>query len=116
MTRLSPHFIRSEFACPCGCGCDTVDAELLTVLEAIRNFFGLPVTISSGIRCPTHNDDIGGVGGSQHMTGKAADFTVMHHTPARVHEYLVGKYLHKYGIGNYQRWTHIDVRPIMARW
>ncbi|MBR3569238.1 MAG: hypothetical protein IKN96_00345 [Oscillibacter sp.] len=36
--------------------------------------------------------------------------------PEKVYAYLTGKYPNKYGIGKYQTFTHIDVRPSKARW
>lgn len=45
-------------------------------LEKVRTFFGAPVIISSGFRCPELNALVGGSKSSQHMTGSAADFTV----------------------------------------
>ena len=36
MSQLSAHFNREEFECTCHCGMDTVDAELIDVLEDIR--------------------------------------------------------------------------------
>ena len=47
------------------------------VLDPIRESFKLPVIITSGYRCPDLNDLIGGSESSQHLTGRAADFTVL---------------------------------------
>ena len=109
-------FKRSEFACRCRCGKDTVDAELLQVLHVVRHFYNAPVTITSGHRCEKHNKSVGGAGGSMHLVGKAADIIVEGVEPQDVYEYLCDQYPHCYGIGNYKRWTHIDVRPNKARW
>ena len=62
--RISKHFKREEFACKCGCGQDTVDHSLIEILERVREFFGKPITITSGNRCTTHNKKIGGASGS----------------------------------------------------
>ncbi|WP_459594920.1 D-Ala-D-Ala carboxypeptidase family metallohydrolase, partial [Enterobacter hormaechei] len=51
---LNQYFKRSEFACRCGCGTSTVDAELLQVITDVREKFG-PVVINSGHRCVKHN-------------------------------------------------------------
>ncbi|BEB16509.1 hypothetical protein VEE45_23520 [Escherichia coli] len=46
---LSKHFSRKEFKCKCGkCDYDTIDAELLVILEDVREHFGKPVIINSG--------------------------------------------------------------------
>lgn len=111
MGDLSKNFSRAEFACRCGCGCDTVDAELIRVLEDLRRcLFSHPITITSGCRCPKHNMEVGGEIDSQHMKGKAADIVVEDMPPEMVAECLEDKYPGKYGIGRYPTWTHIDVR------
>lgn len=47
------------------------------VLDPIREHVGMPVIITSGFRCPALNELVGGKGSSQHLTGQAADFTVL---------------------------------------
>lgn len=113
---LNQYFKRKEFACKCGCGTSTVDAELLNVVSDVREHFGKPVVITSGHRCLKHNTAVGGAKGSMHLTGKAADIKVVGVDPADVHAYLVNKYPDKYGIGRYSNFTHIDVRDAKARW
>lgn len=116
MTFPSQHFIRREFECQCGCGTDTVDAELLFILDDLRSLLGVPVTITSGYRCEIHNKDVGGANNSQHLIGKAADIRVNGYSPKDVYELLDQLYPDKYGIGLYQNWIHIDVRSSKARW
>lgn len=111
-----PYFDRKEFACQCGCGFDSVDVELLFVLIDIREHFDKPVHINSGNRCVQHNSAVGGSIGSQHIKGKAADIRVHGVHADKVADYLEEKYPYKYGIGRYTGRTHIDVRPITARW
>jgi uncharacterized protein YcbK (DUF882 family) len=116
--KLSANFFRSEFACKCGCGFDTVDAELIIVLQDIRDHFNQPVDINCGCRCRVHNNRTPGAGkNSQHLYGRAADIRVSNVQPATVQEYLRGKYPGKYGIGHYYDFTHIDTRTgSAARW
>jgi len=116
MGNLSEHFSDSEFACHCGCGLHEVSPELITVLEGLRSHFGVPVSINSGRRCPSHNQAVGGVPDSQHVQGIAADIVVRGRTPALVADYLERKYPGTYGIGRYSGFTHIDVRPVAQRW
>ena len=113
---LSEHFRRDEFVCQCGCGFAEVDGELVAVLEDVRSYFGKPVIINSGCRCPEHNRSEGGAEHSRHLTGKAADIRVRGFSADAVATYLETKYPGKYGIGRYFGRTHIDVRPGMARW
>ena len=107
MTNISTHFKREEFACQCGCGGDTVDAEILETLEKIREHFGVPVTVTSGYRCAEHNKDIGGAPKSQHLLGRAADIQLPEVFPQDV-----ARYARELGVsvGNYITFTHIDTR------
>ena len=113
---ISPYFDRSEFACSCGCGFDTVDAELIEVLTVLRKHFDAPVNINSSARCETHNSHIGGSPRSQHKRGRAADIVVKGATPGDVYTYLDTLYPSQFGIGKYNSFTHIDTRGIKARW
>ncbi|MCU7840868.1 MAG: DUF882 domain-containing protein [Candidatus Thiodiazotropha sp. (ex Troendleina suluensis)] len=112
----SQYFSRYEFRCRCGCGKNTVDAELLDVLENVRETFERPVEINSGHRCARHNKKEGGSKKSQHLDGKAADIVVIGVSSYEVYGYLNHRYPKKYGIGQYPDFTHIDIRPEAARW
>lgn len=71
------HFTKSEFTCKCGCGFDNIDINLVRILEDIRSHFGdNPLIVTSGCRCAKHNRAVGGVQGSRHVYGKAADFYI----------------------------------------
>lgn len=105
-----PLFCRREFACKCGCGLDTVDAELLNVLSSVRANFNTEVTINSGCRCRDYNAFVGGADKSQHLIGRAADIVVAGVLPAIVVDYLDSRYPNCYGIGRYADFTHIDTR------
>jgi uncharacterized protein YcbK (DUF882 family) len=107
-------FQRSEFACRCGCGYDTVDAELLKRLTIIRQRFG-PVTINSGCRCATHNEREGGSPKSQHLLGRAADIKVTGVTPREIYEFY-DEAFPTGGAHAYETFTHVDTRNHRARW
>ncbi len=111
------NFTRIEMRCRCGkCGFDAMDLELIGVLEDVRKHFGKPVIITSGNRCPDHNEKIGGVNHSYHTRGKAADFYVRDVAAAVVADYLEKKYSHRYGVGRYVGRIHIDMRSYPVRW
>lgn len=116
MGDISKHFDRSEFACSCNCGFDTVDYELLNVLEDVRTHFNAQLKINSAARCLNHNRSIGSKDTSQHVQAKAADIAVKGIEPRGVQNYLIRKYQDKYGIGRYDTFSHIDVRSTKARW
>lgn len=43
------------------------------VLDPAREKLGIPIRVNSGYRCPLKNKAVGGVAGSQHLRGEAAD-------------------------------------------
>ena len=113
------YFERREFACKCGkCGGFPVEPnwDLLRVLEKIREHFGAPVRVNSGVRCATHNKNVGGASRSQHVYGTAADIKVTGVSPAKVAEYAETLLPNTGGIGQYSTFTHIDVRKTKSRW
>ena len=115
MGDISAHFNRSEFACRCGCGFDTVDTVLLEKLEIIRNHFDVPIKINSGCRCEAHNKAVGGSKNSKHLYGRAADIVVSGVPSSQVADYAEA-ISETGGIGRYESFTHIDSRTGTARW
>jgi len=115
MGDLTKNFSRSEYACKCGCGYDTVDYDLVMFHQRIRDHFGKPVTITSGCRCEAWNERVGGEDDSQHMKAKAGDIIVHGITPKAVGVYADS--IGVPGIGVYDDFTHMDVRSNgPARW
>lgn len=120
-TKLSENFDVSEFACH-GSGCCStvyVDEQLVTYLQKIRDRFGKPITINSGYRCPTHNENVGGATGSRHAKGQAADIAVQGVAPAEVAKYAESIGIK--GIGLYETakdgyFVHIDTRTSKSFW
>ena len=112
------HFTREEFACKCGTYhapyCDGFPAEpkeqLVRIADAVRKNFGVPVEIISGLRCPQHNADSGGVANSQHMYGEAADIYVRGVAPSAVEAFLdqVGGVRYHYTISGSNN-VHFDI-------
>lgn len=70
------HFKKEEFTCKCGCGMNNIDLRLVKILDDIRESFGKPCVVTSGCRCAKHNKNVGGVQGSRHVLGKAADIYI----------------------------------------
>ena len=115
--KLSRHFSRHEFACKCGCGADTVDAELIQILEDVRLHFKRPITITSGVRCAEHNKRVGGSKNSLHLIGRAADFKVQGVSSKDVYDVLSQYLKYRGGLGLYSSWVHVDSRSNgPARW
>lgn len=116
MGDISQNFNRSEFACRCNCGFDTLSADLIAATQEIRDHFNSPVRINSACRCKARNKEVGGARKSKHLEGIAADIVVDDVNPDIVHRYLLDKYPNSHGIGKYKTFTHIDVRTKKARW
>ena len=115
-------FSREEFRCPCPrCGGfpKEPDETMVRYADEIRRRLGVPVGVvdsgGSGVRCPEHNAEVGGVNGSQHMLGKAAD---LHSSKSPEEMYRVAEEVmgNTGGIGIYSWGIHIDSRPSKARW
>lgn len=113
------YFKRSEFKCKCGkCSGYPVEPsqELLKILDQIREHFGSPVRVNSGIRCIAHNRNVGGASKSQHLYGTAADIKVTGVKPETVAAYAETLLPNSGGIGRYATFTHVDVRKTKSRW
>ena len=117
MGNRSEHFSDHEFRCKCGqCVPVLPPDELIDALQDLRDHFGEPVTVHSGHRCERYNRRVGGASRSKHMKGIASDVTVKGIDNNSVQKYLLAKYRGRYGIGRYNTFTHLDVRPGPARW
>lgn len=87
------YFTREEFRCKCGGKyCNGFPAEpqegMVRAIDNVREHFGKAFTPNSGVRCPTHNANVGGVSTSRHLYGKAVDFRVPGKPAAQVLAYL----------------------------
>lgn len=116
------HFRRDEFACKCaGKYCDgypvEIDMNMVKIADQIREKIGKPITVNSGLRCKTHNANVGGVSNSQHLLGTACDLGCPSGcTPtqmASIAEEIMGD---TGGIGVYSWGIHIDTRSTKSRW
>lgn len=67
------YFKPDEFACKCGCGVHEVSVALIVRLELLRRIVNRPLVITSGRRCVSHNEAVGGASMSRHLYGRAAD-------------------------------------------
>ena len=72
------NFKLTEFRCGCKAKYCTgypavVDRNLVRYMQMMRSNRGKSITVTSGLRCKTHNKKVGGVSNSSHLSGKAAD-------------------------------------------
>ena len=75
MAKDTNNFKVSEFTCHCGCGKNNIDQRILDMAQTIRDTIGVPIHVNSGCRCDKHNLNSGGVQGSYHTLGLAADLS-----------------------------------------
>lgn len=57
------------------CEVAKIEALVGAVLDPLREWYGRPITVTSGFRCRAVNKAVGGSETSQHMKGEAADIT-----------------------------------------
>ena len=64
MGDLTKNLSRKEFECECGCGFDTVDFELASIIQEAVDYFtwayseDVYVIITGGNRCVEHNEKV----------------------------------------------------------
>ena len=122
--QLAPGFKVREFRCRDGSDAIMIDQTLVVLLQAIREHFNKPITITSGYRTAAHNASIPGASPhSQHLYGRAADFRVEGVSVAEAAAYAETLLPGKGGIGRYPPrkgracgWVHLDTRSTKARW
>lgn len=108
------YFAASEFACK-GSGCcggqSRMDPDFVDTLDKLRHLCGFPLVVTSGYRCPTHNQRVSTTGpAGPHTTGRAVDLAV---DRKRAHEVIrIAFDLEITGIGWKQhgasRFVHLD--------
>lgn len=107
------YFERSEFACKCGKYCDgfpvEVNRTLLVVADRVREHFGKPAILSSGVRCEQHNANVDGVTDSRHLRGKAMDFRVQGVKAAGLLKYVQQQPEIRYAYKIDNNYIHMDV-------
>tara|TARA_Y100000310_G_C20571958_1_gene758505 strand:+ start:578 stop:1024 length:447 start_codon:yes stop_codon:yes gene_type:complete len=122
---ISPHFQSKEFACNCGCGENEIHQGVVHVLEEIRKVVGVPLRVSSGVRCSSHNRNVGGASNSFHQPqengrGYAADFTFSASSLKlpinilRLYVLASEEVGEQGGVILYPTWVHVDCRGALG--
>ena len=97
--------------------------EIKTIIRAVEIEYGI-VNVNSGSRTKADNDRAGGSKTSQHMLGRAVDFSVPNVHILKVAGFLLNK-ISKYpwtrmAIDLEGNWMHVDIKDIavvpMVRW
>ena len=107
------YFTREEFRCPCPrCGGFPAepDETLVRLADRVREHFGAPANVSSGVRCQAHNDELSGSAkNSYHLRGKAMDFAVRGVSGSKLLAYVKTQQVHyAYQISG-SDYVHMDV-------
>ena len=107
------YFSREEFACKCGKYCNGYPAEMkqtaVMLADRARDHFGAPATVVSGLRCRQHNQDVGGVENSQHMTGEAIDLRIAGVSAEKLLAFLQQQPELRYAYAINETNVHLDV-------
>lgn len=102
------YFKQSEFVCSCGCGRADVTPGLVMALDALREAYGKPMTITSGFRCENHPEERDKPTPGAHGQGRAADIS----TPDASSKYELKRHVYALGflgVGHGKTFTHLDV-------
>ncbi len=114
------YFDSSEFASRDGAvspyGAMNVRPEVVEYLNRLRDAFGKQIMVNSGYRSIAHNEAVGGVPGSYHTKGLAADIRPA--DPSDLDELyeICDKTNRNGGVGHYDTFVHVDLRGKYARW
>lgn len=108
------YFDREEFRCKCGGKyCDGFPAEpakkLVQLADKVREHFGKPMRVSSGVRCEVHNANVGGVSGSRHKYGTAMDFRIDGMPASVVLPYVQAQTETNYAYAIDSNYIHMDI-------
>ena len=104
------------------CSCGECPAEfhvlpterLLHTLDTLREAYGKPITVTSGVRCPAYNAKVGGVVDSEHTLGDAADLSA----PESLTRYYLVQAAFKVGIsrlGIGSNFVHVGVGTLVPQ-
>lgn len=108
------YFKKDEFKCKCGekhCNGFPVEPskKLVQLADRLREHYGVPMIVSSGVRCSKHNANVGGVSNSRHLSGKAMDFCVQGKSATEVLEYVWKQPEIRYAYAIDSSYVHMDV-------
>jgi uncharacterized protein YcbK (DUF882 family) len=130
MGDLTKNISRHELRCHCG-KCEFSVEDYEPVVKAVQmacdhfadtySITKVALQITSPARCREHNLKIGSNDRSQHVRGRALDIKLFINLtdqipPKLVYKYLDKRFPNKLGLGLYDSFTHVDTRPVKARW
>lgn len=97
--------------CPDGCGLTDKDMRPEIIDKCIQLEKVIPMTITSGMRCPKHNKAVGGAENSYHLHGMAIDFVPSLGVESCYNKLVaLCRKLQIKGVRIYEKHIHIDAR------
>lgn len=114
---LAPSLFVKDFRSRDGTDVILIDMELVGLLDTLSSIVGRRVSILSGYRTPSFNQEVCGARFSEHLYGCAADIRVEGMSPKVLYEILDTNVMpDKGGLGLYPTFVHLDTRPKKSRW
>ena len=115
---VTEHFMYSDFICPC---CDMLKIvpgfyRHVSLLERMRHELDFPIIITSGYRCKSHNSIVGGSPRSWHLLFATDIKPEIDYQDKLEVMYEIAVNLGFGGIGRYDTYLHLDLRPEEVRW
>lgn len=83
------------------------------VLDPLRERYGKPINVSSGFRCRALNKNVGGVTGSQHCKGEAADIYSKEGAAAN---YELGRLIAERGMFDQLIFENVGKNDLLPKW
>lgn len=111
---LTKNFTMIEMSCKCGKCNSVMNYNFMTKLQTLRSFYDHPMIITSGTRCLSHNEAVGGVPSSYHLdTGdgaRAADIEIVNSVDRGAFLVLALRVFG--GVGVSKGFIHVDDRDV----
>lgn len=109
------NFKKSEYKCKCkGKYCDGFPSEvsmrLVMANQYLRNYYDVAVKLTSGVRCTTHNTNVGGVKKSRHLLGRASDLNIKDKAASEIRKKVKELPFINYSYDITKKEIHVDVK------
>lgn len=108
------YFKEEEFIMGSVCVYDKMDKDFLVKLDLLRELLDSPVKINSSYRSEEYNKNIGGSLKSMHLTGKAADISIVSYDGATRCKLVNIALSLGLSVGVAKTFIHIDNREVQT--